>query len=174
MRNGCVIGHWRQEDLDALTRSARRTAWPWDKTKIRRVAARLEMSTDRVVRQLRKMRLGDKMRCSPCGYCCHFLPQRVSGFCRRGSRNGWKKCGETDAMRDRRAANDHTEAGGRKMNPHRCSSCSHAIIPRKPGRKGMPILICGASGDRWWDAVREWHDCCDKWDGKRKALEGGK
>ena len=49
----------------------------------------------------------------------------------------------------------------------RCSNCAHAIIPRRRNRTGMPPLICEQSDEAGWGAVREFSDCCAKW--QRKA-----
>lgn len=91
--NGCVCGRWRKDDLETVRRTAARTAWPWDKRKIGRLAARLEMTTDRVERQLRKMGLGCLMRPSPCNYCDHMVKHFDSAFCPRGRKMGWRGCG---------------------------------------------------------------------------------
>ncbi len=58
---------------------------------------------------------------------------------------------------------------GNRLRPvvrRRCSNCAHAIIPKRRERKGMPVLICGASNAAGWDAVREFDNCCDKWEHK--------
>ena len=114
--NGCVCGHMTAHDEAFLRRVASRTTWPWDDRKVSRIAERLEMPIEKIERKLRKMKLGPIMRCSPCGYCCHWVTHFDSGFCPRGRKMKWRNCGETSCT-----ANDGGEgrpASGRTSPPH--------------------------------------------------------
>ena len=91
--NCAVVGKWCPEDKALIRATARRTEWPWTTAKVRRLAARLEMTTDRVERQLRKMGLGCLMRPSPCNYCDKMVRHFDSAFCPRGRKMGWRGCG---------------------------------------------------------------------------------
>jgi hypothetical protein len=92
-QHGMRSGHWTAGEIAIIEKAAKRTEWPWTVRKVKILANKLECTESRLVRQLRKMKLGNTMRLSACDYCEKHTLKRESGFCCRGARLGYRKCG---------------------------------------------------------------------------------